>query len=381
VSAICIATLRAPLYNSLIRKSADNRLPEGNDIRKKDTHINPIFIIGTERSGTNLLRLILNSHSCIAVPHPPHIMKFFNPLVGSYGDLGNDRNFRQLITDVCRMVELHPYPWEIKPDRERVFLHAQNRNLISIYFAIYDQYLEFTGKERWACKSTFMIEHVAEILHYYPDARFIYMVRDGRDVAVSAKSSIFNRFHVYYSALRWKREQQVGLSWLSGLPAKQIMLLKYEELIADPVTVTARICGFLDEQFEERMLEYYRSREAKKSGSLSISWENTAKPVLSNNAEKFRQRLTKKEILLFEAIAVNELNELGYPLTHPLQKLQEMHDVMMQPKFNYRLSESLMCLRAEATHLLKDSNSVMRLKKLLFMKYIHMVRRFSVKHA
>jgi hypothetical protein len=369
------------LYNNPSFEIRRHRLPEGNDIRKKDTHINPIFIIGTERSGTNLLRLILNSHSSIAVPHPPHIMKFFDPLVSSYGDLANDRNFRQLINDVCRMVELHPYPWEIKPERERVFLHAQDRSLISIYFAIYDQYLEFTGKKRWACKSTFMIEHVAEILRYYPDARFIYMVRDGRDVAVSAKSSIFNHFHVYYSARRWKREQQAGLSWLSGLPPKQIMLLKYENLITDPASVTESICGFLGERFEERMLEYYLSREAKKSGSLSISWENTAKPVLSNNAEKFRQCLTEKEVLLFEAIAGNELNELGYPLTHPLKKLQEMHDVMMQPKFNYRLSESLMCLRAEATHLYKDRNAAMRLKKLLFLKYIHMVRRFSGKHA
>ena len=169
--------------------------------------MNPIFIIGTERSGTNLLRLMLHAHSAIAVPHPPHIMKLFGPLVPQYGNLADDRNFKRLIADVCRMVELHTYPWELKPDRDLVLQHVRGRNLLNVYFELYNQYLAHSGKRRWACKSTFMIEHVAEILRYYPEARFIFMVRDGRDVAVSAKKSIFNHFHVYYSARRWQRYQ------------------------------------------------------------------------------------------------------------------------------------------------------------------------------
>jgi hypothetical protein len=341
----------------------------------------PVFIIGTERSGTNLLRLILNSHSSIAVPHPPHIMKFFRPIEPLYGDLRKDNNFRQLTNDVCRLVELHPYPWEIKPDRGKVFLHAKDRNLINIYFEVYNQYLDFTGKKRWACKSTFMIEHVAEILRYYPDARFIYMVRDGRDVAVSAKSSIFNHFHVFYTARRWKREQELGMSWLSKLCPKHIMLVKYEDLIADPLSVTKRICGFLDEHFEDTMLEYYRSDEAKKCGSLSISWENTSRPVMIHNADKFRHSLSDHEILLFEAIAYRELRELGYPLTHPLQELMQRHDEMMRAKLKYLMYEVLFSVKAEAKHLMKDRNSWTRLKKAFYMKYICTIRRMSSQHA
>jgi hypothetical protein len=170
---------------------------------------------------------MLNAHSSIAVPHPPHIVKLFSTLERHYGDLNHDRNYRCLIDDVCRMVELHTYPWHIKPDRERIFFQSRDRNLLTIYFQIYDQYLASTGKRRWACKSTFMIEHVEEILRYYPDARFIFMVRDGRDVAVSAKSSIFNHFHVYYSAQRWQREQRLGLDWLARLSPEQISLLNH----------------------------------------------------------------------------------------------------------------------------------------------------------
>ncbi|MDA8432380.1 MAG: sulfotransferase [Nitrospiraceae bacterium] len=333
----------------------------------------PIFIIGTERSGTNLLRLILNSHSGIAVPHPPHIMKFFQPLLPLYGDLSQERNFRRLIGDVCRVVELHPYSWEMRPDREAVFGNAEDRDLMAVYFEVYDQYRAYAGKRRWACKSTFMIEHVAEVLRRRPGAKFIYMVRDGRDVAVSAKSSIFNRCHAYYVAELWSREQRLGLSWLSRLPAERIMLLKYEELLRDPGCVTERICSFLGEPFEDRMLEYHRSGEASKSGGLSLSWKNTSMPVMRDNAGKYRRLLSEKEVLLFETVAGEELKELGYGLAFPGAPLEKGR---MTPgaRFSYRAGDALLRIRAEARHMLRDKSTADRLKKLGYLRYLRLMR-------
>jgi hypothetical protein len=341
----------------------------------------PLFIIGTERSGTNLLRLILNAHSAIAVPHPPHIVKLFDPLELLYGNLAVDANFRRLIKDVCRLVELHTYPWEIMPNREAVFRDVQERNLLCIYFAVYDQFLSFTGKQRWCCKSTFMIEHVADILSYYPDARFIFMVRDGRDVAASAKSSIFNHFHVYYSALRWQREQRRGLEWLATLPPEQILLLKYEDLISDVEATVRKLCVFLGEPFEEQMLAYHLSGEARKSGALSVSWENTAKPVIKGNANKYRCQLTQKEIMQFEAIAHEEMQELSYRLDNPLELLLQKQSELTVARFSYRLSELQLKIKAEINHLIKDKNSAARLRKNLYMSYIRLLRRMSTPNA
>lgn len=334
----------------------------------------PIFIIGTERSGTNLLRLILNAHSGIAVPHPPHIMKLFTPLVPRYGDLGQDARFRKLIEDVCRMVELHPYPWELRLDREKIFRQAKGRDLISVYFAIYDRYREQSGKRRWACKSTFMIEHVAEILQYHPEAKFIYLVRDGRDVAVSARASIFNRYHVYYAARRWKGEQQLGLSWLRVLPQDRILLLKYEDLIADPAEAVRRLCSFLGEPNEDAMLDYHRSPEARKSGSLSLSWENTSRPVISGNAGKFRTCLSEQEIMLFEGIAHEELQQLGYPLVNPAERLAEQRATITRPRLKYLFSELMLSLKAEAAHFLNDRSALARFRKGIYMRYLRAVR-------
>lgn len=273
------------------------------------------------------------------------------------------------------MVALHPYPWEVKLSEEKIFSGAEDRNLLNIYFEIYRQYLEFTGKSRWACKSTFMIEHVSEILKYYPEARFIYMVRDGRDVAVSAKSSIFNHYHIYYTAQLWSKEQKTGLHWLSSLARDQIMLLKYEDLLENPVDVTKKICSFINEPFQENMLDYYKTDEAKKSASLSLSWANTSRPVLKNNAEKFKALLSPREKLLFEVTANEEMNKLGYKISVTPEVIDSRRNDLIKPRLKYRLAELFLFAKAEIKHIFKDKNSLTRLKKIWFMRYLRIVRK------
>jgi hypothetical protein len=218
-----------------------------------------------------------------------------------------------------------------------------------------------------------MIDHVADILRIYPTARFIFMVRDGRDVALSAKSSIFNHYHVFYSARRWQREQRAGLEWLKKLSPPQIMLLRYEELLADPAETVGRLCGFLEEPFDTSMLEYHRLTEAKKSGSLSISWENTARPVLDRNSGKFRQQLTAKEIMLIEQISGRELQDLGYPLVNSPERLLAAGPV--KERVAYHFYEYMQKLRVETIHLIRDRNSAARIRKNLFMAWLRWSRK------
>jgi hypothetical protein len=334
----------------------------------------PIFIIGTERSGTNLLRLILNSHSDIAIPHPPHIMRNFAKLEPLYGDLNNDIHFKRLISDVVTTVELHPYPWEIKIDRDKVFRQARERNLINIFFSIYDQYLESTRKKRWGCKSTFMIYHVALIRRYYPRAKFLYMVRDGRDVAVSAKKSIFNRYCVYYTARLWKKEQQIGIQWLNRLSDNDIFLVKYEDLLANSKDIVASLCDFLEEPFEGIMLNFFETQEAKKSGSISAAWKNTSKPIIENNVYKFKKELTRKEICLFEAIAGPELDYFSYALINPACISEKERAVRAGFKIGYFVEEVFLMLKVQLRHLFTDKNNSLRFRKYWFLKLIRVIR-------
>ncbi|MDD5560818.1 MAG: sulfotransferase [Candidatus Omnitrophica bacterium] len=336
--------------------------------------MDPIFIVGTERSGTNLLRLILNTHSEIAIPHPPHIMKNFSKLEPLYGDMKNDVNFRAFVKDVIRMIELHPYPWGVKLNAERVFCEARSRDLISVFFSVYNQYLETTSKARWGCKSTFMIYHIASILQHYPSAKFLYIVRDGRDVAVSAKKSIFNRYCVYYTAQLWKKEQQIGMYWLNKLDKDNMLLLKYEGLLSESETTLRSICSFLNEPYQENMLNFFHTQEAKKSGSLSASWRNTSSPIIKNNSEKFKVELRKDEIDLFENIASEELGYFSYRLNRPFYVSETARSKGIRFKISYLVEEFFLMLKVQGKHLFTDKNKLLRFKKFWFLKSIRLVK-------
>ena len=93
----------------------------GNPWRAGQTRLDP------RRNGLNLLRLILNSHSRIAVPHPPHIVRYFAPLEPLYGELAQDGPFRALVADILRLLDTHIYQWDVPIDTERVVREATPR--------------------------------------------------------------------------------------------------------------------------------------------------------------------------------------------------------------------------------------------------------------
>lgn len=335
----------------------------------------PFFIIGTERSGSNLIRLILNANSNVVIPHPPHIYKYFINLLDMYGDLNVDSNFRRLIHDVVKMVQLHAYKWEISFDENQMLKTIRTRDLIGIKTYIYQHYADQMHKKHWGCKSTFMLQYVEDVLKHCPMAKFLYLVRDGRDVAQSAKKSIFNNFHTYYIAERWRREQLLGISWLKKLSPKQICLIKYEELLSKPDVIVSRICAFLEIPFESNMLNYYLTSEAKKSASLSESWENTSKPILNNNFNKFKTTLSEYEIQLFEAIARQELEFFNYALVNA----NDNNNAMRKWKVRYYIAEKLLCFKVQLRALFKDKNSFLRYKKNLFLLLLNLQRTYATK--
>ena len=281
----------------------------------------PFFIIGTERSGSNLLRLILNAHSGMAVPHPPHILKFFSPLEESYGDLRQVSAMHELVVDVLALLDAHIYPWDkfIAPEKiiQKIQSTALPQTLVGVFFALYDEYLRLAGKRRWGCKSTFVIHHVGRVLAACPAAKFIVLVRDPRDVALSSKHSIFNPFHPYFTAKLWREQQLEGLRWLDSMGGDRFLLVRYEDLIEEPQETVLTLCRFLGEAYEPGMLEYYSTNSARKSKSLSTSWQNLGSPIQGANRNKFKQGLLPDEIRIVEAVTGDLMARFGYPLEFP----------------------------------------------------------------
>jgi len=249
-------------------------------------------------------------------------MKSLGPLESLYGDLKDDRSFRRLIDDAAKLVELHFFPWEPTLDRREVFERTAARNLYCVKAAFYEQYRRFKGVKRWGCKSTFMVRYYAQARKYSPGARFIHLVRDGRDVAVSARGSVFNHFHPYYVARLWTLQQRLALEMERILGPEEFLTLRYEDLITDPERAARNVCRFLGEEYEPAMLRYFEQAEPKKLAGASASWENCARPVLGGNSGKYKAALTPAEIRLFETVSFRELERFGYPLENPRGELE-----------------------------------------------------------
>ena len=273
----------------------------------------PIFMIGTQRSGSNLLRLMLNQLPEIAAPHPPHILQRIMPLASGYGDLAVDENFAQLVDDVCRLVELNPVPWEgVMLDRAAVARRCRERNPVAVHGAVYDICAEVKGAKTWCCKSLANINYVPEIEAYFKKPKYIYLYRDGRDVAVSFHKAVVGEKHYYHIAREWAAAQDLALRIQRDVEPIRFMTVSYEELTGDPLRTARDICDFLGVPFHESMLDFHRTDEARRAASSSDLWVNVTNPVMKNNSRKFLREASEHDIRIFESVAGRVLDALGY---------------------------------------------------------------------
>lgn len=276
----------------------------------------PIFMIGTQRSGSNLLRLMLNQLPAIAAPHPPHILHRMMPVMPIYGGLQKKKKFATLVDDVCRLVEHNPVPWDVTFDRKKIAAGCRERSLVAVFGAVYQALADVRGASTWLCKSMQNTLFLPQIETYFPDAKYIYLYRDGRDVAVSFRKAVVGEKHFYHIAKEWAETQRLALRHRDTVPAQRFTGISYEELVAQPEPVMRRLCTFLGADYHPRMLEFHASEEARRAADSSALWGNVVKPIMTGNTRKFIREASAEDISIFESVAGDVLDALGYKRVH-----------------------------------------------------------------
>jgi len=274
----------------------------------------PVLMIGMRRSGSNLLRVMLNEVPGIVAPHPPHILLRMMPLLPVYGDLGKDENFTLLVEDVCRLVELNPVSWEgMTFDRADIARRCRSRTLVAIFDTLYGVMAEARGARDWVCKSLENIRYLPQIEAGFDKPKYVYLYRDGRDVAVSTRKVIVGEKHIYHIAQEWARIQRLAIEHRAKTPADRFISVSYEELTGWPEHTARRLCAFLDVPFSQSMLDFHNSTEAKRTAEKSNGlWGNVVKPLMTNNIRKFQIEMSEEDLRIFESVAGDMLDALGY---------------------------------------------------------------------
>ncbi len=270
---------------------------------------------------------MLNQVPEIAAPHPPHILNTFFPLLPVYGDLSNDSNFYALVSDVCEWVNNNPVPWEGLYFKPKLIKELCKENtLIEIFTRIYEQKALHEGAKYWCCKSMESIYYVDQIETSGLQPIYIYIYRDGRDVALSFKKAVVGPKHIYCLAKKWRNEQALSLAFLSKLTPERFVKIKYEDLITNPKSVMSEIFQKLQVPFTDEIFDYFHAKESVATASSGRMWKNLTRPIISDNFNKFQKELSKQDIYIFERVAGDLLTELDYPL-------------LMEPGFNSPFTE------------------------------------------
>lgn len=275
-----------------------------------------IQMIGTQRSGSNLLRVMLNQLN-ISAPHPPHVIERLMPFISMYGNLQSEYNFKRLIRDVCLLIKTNPVSWgEMDLSPEKIMLYCKRNELVEVMRVIYEQKCQLDGNKIWMCKSMANIYYIDE-LEKSLKPLYLYLYRDGRDVALSFKKAVVGEKHIYYLAKQWQKEQEIVFALKNNIESNRIITIRYENLINYPNNELERICQFLNISFDTSALEYYNSQESKNTAYSGKMWENVAKPIIPTNFNKYKTGLSETEIKIFEKVAGTTLLKLGYPLEYP----------------------------------------------------------------
>ncbi|WP_424940762.1 sulfotransferase family protein [Aliiroseovarius sp. S253] len=276
----------------------------------------PYFMIGTQRSGSNLLRIMLNQSPELVAPHPPHILERLWPLLSEYGDLQDPQAFSRLVDDVCLLVETNPVSWKLgQIDRAALEQACSENSLVAVYFEIHNLLTRHNMATDWVCKSLANVHFAEEIDRFGGEnAKFIHLHRDGRDSALSFRKAIVGEKSFYHIARQWRAEQEKALELGRKLSADRFISIAYSDLIARPESELRRLCDFMNVQFYPDMLEFHKSREAASTSVAGQMWSNVQKPVMSQNTNKFMREMSPQDIAVFEAVAGDILDRMGYPL-------------------------------------------------------------------
>jgi Sulfotransferase family len=268
------------------------------------------FVVARGRSGTTLLRAILNAHPDLAIPGESWLILKFGPHRSRYeseGGFDADLLAEDLIADdVFRR-------WRFGADEVRSALTAaEPRTFGEAVRAMYGSYAAREGKPRYGDKAANHVLVMDEIARLLPEARFVHLIRDGRDVALSFLQAEFGTTSLGEAAAEWERFVRTGRASGRALGPQRYLEVRYEHLVSQPESTVREVCAFLDLPFEPAMLRYHEDAEPL-IANLTYEGEhrNLSRPP-TEGLRDWRVEMDPHDVVRFESIAGDLLEELGY---------------------------------------------------------------------
>ena len=312
----------------------------------------PLFIVGCGRSGTTLLRMIFNNHPDLAIPDESHFIyrSAISRVAGKLpANLKDQKSWNRFLDYLGKCTPMHQWGLSFPSLIDRLE-RIQDRSYASVFTAIFKEFMHSEGKSRWGDKTPLHVNYILLVNHFFPNAKFIHIIRDGRDVALSLLSRKWGPRRIEYSGHYWKWLVLMGMLCGRILGSERYREIRYEDLINEPERILKSLCGWIDLEYDPVMLEYYGSKEAKKYVNLSKAdpneavWNKLGNPINRDSTQKWKKHMSSYEHNSILRQAGCLLLHFGYEIDRlPPQQRREYKVIcdMLQP-------ESIKLLNREA---------------------------------
>lgn len=279
----------------------------------------PLFVVGAPRSGTKLLRTLLNQHSRIGIPD--YETEFLPRMLDIQGrwDLHSAQGFEDFYAWATRFMYFKYMDEEgrlIRP--EQWLAAAPSRTTAGLFEGLcrHDGGIPLGTQGIWGDKSPNYRNNLPQLRQLYPKARFVHIVRDVRDVVLSSQKA-WGKDPVR-NAQRWMDELSACRAWGQSFGPTAWLEIRYEDLVQDPEPWLRAICRFVGVPFEPAMLRPDRAAE-------NLGDTRGVVEIVASNTEKWRERMDPALLRRVEALCGPLLAELGYPLAHAPQPTERVH--------------------------------------------------------
>ena len=270
-----------------------------------------MFVVGCGRSGTTLLRLMLDAHPDLAIPPESHFLSRFGHAPERYASPGGGLDPERLAADILRTRTFAA--WGVGHDDvlRRVRELPAPATFVDVVDAVYRAYAEPRGAARWGDKTPRYVLDIPLFDRLFPGSRFVHIVRDGRDVAMSLRSVRFGPDDPMGAAAFWARRVRAGRSDGARLGPERYAEVRYESLVADPARELRTICDVIDLPWDPAMLDYHRGVDAALPQDRRSQHRHEDRPPTAGMRD-WRTQMEPAGVAAFEAVAGDLLDELGY---------------------------------------------------------------------
>ena len=265
-----------------------------------------MIVLGVRRSGTTLLRVMLDRNPELAVPDE----SYFVPQLA--------RRHRTPVDPAAFLDDLRRLPtlvdWGLSPASVQARLRPGMTTDDAIA-AVFAAYAAERGKARWGDKTPLYMQHLDLLERLFPDARFVHLIRDGRDAALSFLSVQAGLMTEGWGhprdaagfACQWATEVASARELGARVGGQRYRELRYEALVADPEGELRTVCSFAGLEYDPAMLDYVgQTDSARKAHQQRLN-----EPP-RQNVRKWRTEMSESDRHAFEEVAGALLAELGY---------------------------------------------------------------------